>query len=77
MIEAMLMIAMVEAKYTQDRDEQWSRRYLAADPEMRKIMFTQREEEKKEREIERRHREQIRAQEKVAEAIRFAAIMRS
>lgn len=76
MIE-LLMMAHIHAVAQMEADERWHYRFLAASAEEKKWMLAKREEEKKEREIERRHQEQIRAQEKIAEAIRFAAIMNS
>ncbi len=73
----LILIAMLEAKYQMEQDERFQEQLRNATPAERKVLLERREKEKQEREIERRHREQIRAQERIAEAIRFAAIMNS
>lgn len=76
MIEMLIMMASIEAKFAQERDERWRKSFQAADPEMKKIMLEQREKERLEAIEERRHRENIRAQERIADAIRSASFWR-
>lgn len=87
MIElALVMVAgeMAMDEHRREQDKLWNERFAAACPTMRTIMLEVRKEmrareekEKAERVIERRHQELIRAQEKIAEAIRFSAILYS
>lgn len=77
MVELFIIVAQLEADYEMERDRRFYERLGKATPEQRILMLEQREKERLERIEERRHREQIRAQEKIAEAIRFSAIMRS
>lgn len=74
MIEFILFIAQLEAQYEMEREKRFHEQFLKASPVQKKLMLEQRAEEKRERIAERRHQEQVRAQEKIAEAIRFAAI---
>ena len=77
MIEFILQIAQLEMQYEMEREKRFNEQFLKASSAEKKLMLEQREKEKQEKIAERRHREQIRAQEKIAEAIRFAAILRS
>jgi hypothetical protein len=76
MIE-LIFLAHMEALYEMEREKRWHEQFVKASAPEKKLMLERREEEKREKIAERRHQEQIRAQEKIAEAIRFSAILRS
>jgi len=71
-----LLFALVVAEAEMAIEKHFWEEFRKASPEMQKWMMEKREKERLERIEERRHQEQIRAQEKIAKAIRFAAIMR-
>lgn len=76
MIElALVMMAGEEmlAESRRQQEKEWNERFLAASPELRRIMLDVKRESEKEAKIERRHREQISAQKEIADAIRYAA----
>jgi hypothetical protein len=75
MIELILM-AQLEAKFQMEREKQWQEDFMKADPEMRKWMIEKREKDRLEAIEERRHRDNIRAQERIAEAIRSTSFWR-
>lgn len=75
MIELILM-AQLQMEYEMKREKEWQERFSKADPEMQKIMLEQKEKARLEAIVERRHQEQIRAQEKIADAIRSSSFWR-
>lgn len=76
MIPVMLEMARIESEMNQKREEQWRKDFEAASPEMKKWMVEKKEKDRLEAIDERRHREQIRAQEKIADAIRSSSFWR-
>jgi hypothetical protein len=75
MIE-LLFIAQMQAQLEQEQEKRWWEEYKKADPAMQKIMLELKEKRRLEAIEERRHRENIRAQEKIADAIRSTSFWR-
>jgi hypothetical protein len=75
-----IIFALQMAKLQQEAEErcrkQWQEDFEKADPEMKKWMIEKREKDRLEAIEERRHRENIRAQERIADAIRASSFWR-
>lgn len=79
MIELILIAietAKMEQAYQEKREALWQEQFQKADPQTKKHMLEQKEKDRLEAIAERRHREQIRAQEKIADAIRSSSFWR-
>lgn len=76
MFEHLVYVAQLMAELKQKEEERWRAEFSKADPTMRKIMMEAREKRRLEEIEERRHRENIRAQEKIADAIRASSFWR-